>query len=100
MANEPGGWACAAMAASLACAFVVYYSLIAWFAHRERMAKIQLGIDPDRRGGEVNLPELADRLLALEREVERLRAPERSPPLGGDKPPVSIEITKSPLFPK
>lgn len=42
-------WAPAAAIASIALACTIYYSLKAWFAHRERMAKIQKGIDPDER---------------------------------------------------
>lgn len=31
---------------SFACAF--YYTAAAWFEHRERMAKLEHGIDPDK----------------------------------------------------
>jgi len=41
-------WAGSAAIASIAFACVVYYTATAWFAHRERMAKIEKGIDPDR----------------------------------------------------
>jgi hypothetical protein len=40
-------WSAAAALASIALAFTIYYTSKAWFAHRERMAKIQKGIDPD-----------------------------------------------------
>lgn len=40
---------CALMAAVsvIAVGCTVYYTAAAWFAHRERMAKIQHGLDPD-----------------------------------------------------
>lgn len=41
-------WAGAATVASIAFACVIYYTVTAWFTHRERMAKIQKGIDPDK----------------------------------------------------
>jgi hypothetical protein len=41
-------WAAAAAIGSIALACAIYYTVTAWFAHRERMAKIQHGIDPDR----------------------------------------------------
>jgi hypothetical protein len=40
-------WPVAAMVASVALATAAYYISTAWFAHRERMAKLQLGLDPD-----------------------------------------------------
>ena len=40
-------WAGAATVASIAFACAIYYTAAAWFEHRERMAKIQQGIDPD-----------------------------------------------------
>jgi hypothetical protein len=43
----PSDWPYAFAVASIALACATYYSLKAWFAHRERMAKIQKGIDPD-----------------------------------------------------
>lgn len=43
-------WAGAAAIASIALAFAMDYTAKAWFAHRERMAKIQRGTDPDQRG--------------------------------------------------
>ena len=43
----PFDWPYAFAVASLAFAFAIYFSLKAWFAHRERMAKIEKGIDPD-----------------------------------------------------
>lgn len=33
---------------SIAFAFAIYYTASAWFAHRERMAKIERGMDPYR----------------------------------------------------
>jgi hypothetical protein len=42
-------WAGAAAVASIALACAIYYTATAWFEHRERMAKIQQGIDPDPR---------------------------------------------------
>jgi hypothetical protein len=33
--------------ASIAIALAIYHTAQAWFTHRERMAKIQRGIDPD-----------------------------------------------------
>ena len=55
-------WAPALALGSIAFAFAVYYTAMAWFTHRERMAKIQRGIDPDQTGGGSNLQELADRV--------------------------------------
>jgi hypothetical protein len=43
MANE--AWAVSAAVASIAFACAIYYTAIAWFAHREQMAKIQQGIE-------------------------------------------------------
>lgn len=40
-------WAFTAMIASVVFAFAIYHTVTAWFAHRERMAKIEKGIDPD-----------------------------------------------------
>lgn len=40
-------WAGAIAIASIAFAFAIYHTATAWFSHRERMAKIQQGIDPD-----------------------------------------------------
>jgi hypothetical protein len=42
-------WAGAAAVASIALACAIYYTSTAWFEHRERMAKIQQGIDPDKQ---------------------------------------------------
>jgi hypothetical protein len=39
-------WAGAFAFASLCFACAIYYTATAWFAHRERMAKIEKGIDP------------------------------------------------------
>ena len=41
-------WAGTVAIASVAFALAIYYTATAWFAHRERMAKIKNGIDPDR----------------------------------------------------
>jgi hypothetical protein len=41
-------WSSAICVASIATACVIYYTTTAWFKHRERMAKIEKGIDPDR----------------------------------------------------
>ena len=41
-------WATAVAIASVAFACAIYYTATAWFAHRERMAKMEHGIDPDR----------------------------------------------------
>jgi hypothetical protein len=43
-------WPVAAAVAAIAFSCAIYYTAAAWFAHRERMAKIQHGIDPDGRG--------------------------------------------------
>ena len=40
-------WAPAAVCISISLACAVYYTAKALFRHRERMAKIQKGIDPD-----------------------------------------------------
>lgn len=45
MAHE--AWASAAAIAAIAFAISIYYTADAWFTHRERMAKIEKGIDPD-----------------------------------------------------
>ena len=41
-------WAGVVVVASVALGFTIYHTAAAWFAHRERMAKIEKGIDPDR----------------------------------------------------
>jgi hypothetical protein len=46
MASE--AWAGTAAVASIAFAIAIYYTAEAWFTHRERMAKIEKGIDPDQ----------------------------------------------------
>ncbi len=43
-----GDWALAATIASIAVSCAVYYTAQGWFAHRERMAKIEQGKDPDQ----------------------------------------------------
>jgi hypothetical protein len=40
-------WPAAIAVASIAFACAIYYTVSAWFTHRERMAKIQQGINPD-----------------------------------------------------
>lgn len=45
-------WAGAAVVASMAFALAFYHTATAWFTHRERMAKIQQGIDPDKSSGQ------------------------------------------------
>jgi hypothetical protein len=40
-------WPTAVAIASIALALAFYHTATAWFAHRERMAKIQQGLDPD-----------------------------------------------------
>jgi hypothetical protein len=40
-------WATAGFIA-MVFAIAVYYTVTAWFEHRERMAKIQQGINPDK----------------------------------------------------
>ena len=45
-------WALAAMIAAGAFAFAGYETARAWFKHRERMAKIERGIDPDQAAQE------------------------------------------------
>jgi hypothetical protein len=44
---EHEAWAGTVAVASIALACAVYYTATAWFEHRERMAKIQQGIDTD-----------------------------------------------------
>ncbi len=48
---------------------------------------------------DVSPPNLADRVLALEQEVARLRAELESLDQGDEKPPPSTEFTKPPVFP-
>jgi hypothetical protein len=40
-------WPAGLAAAAIAFALAVYWTATAWFKHRERMAKIERGIDPD-----------------------------------------------------
>ena len=40
-------WSATVAIASIALGCTVYYTAQSWFAHRERMAKIERGIDPD-----------------------------------------------------
>jgi hypothetical protein len=41
-------WAGAMAISAIAFSCAIYYTAMAWFAHRERMAKIEKGIDPDK----------------------------------------------------
>jgi len=93
-------WAAAVPMAAIAFACAIYFTATAWFAHRERMAKIQQGIDPNQVRDGASQPELADRVLALEQEVARLRVPSESLSRGDGQPPLSTEFKKSPVFPK
>lgn len=43
-----GDWPAAVAASVIAFALAIYYTATAWFKHRERMAKIEQGIDPDQ----------------------------------------------------
>ncbi len=42
-------WAATAAVAVIALACAIYYTATAWFEHRERMAKIEHGKDPDAK---------------------------------------------------
>jgi ribosomal protein L7/L12 len=71
-------WATAAAIASVAFALAVYYTASAWFAHRERMAKIAQSIDPDRRDQPIPRHPLSDRVKQLAgdpaRKIEAIKA--------------------------
>ena len=41
-------WVTAVAIPSVAFALAIYYTATAWFKHRERMAKIEGGLDPDQ----------------------------------------------------
>lgn len=43
-----GDWAAAVVVASIAMGFTIYHTATAWFTHKERLAKIEKGIDPDK----------------------------------------------------
>lgn len=43
-----GDWPTAVAIALIAFACAIYYTATAWFKHRERMEKIEQGIDPDQ----------------------------------------------------
>ena len=45
-----GEWPTGLAVCAIAIAMGIYYTATAWFTHRERMAKIQMGIDPDHEG--------------------------------------------------
>jgi hypothetical protein len=48
MQHVAEAWASAVAVASIAFACAIYYTSKNWFDHRERMAKIQQGINPDK----------------------------------------------------
>ena len=58
-------WATAVAVASVAFALAVYYTATAWFKHREQMARIEHGIDPDRPNSPVPRQPLSDRVKQL-----------------------------------
>jgi hypothetical protein len=61
-ASASQAWAGAAMFAAIAFALAIYHTALAWFAHRERMAKIQNGIDPGKvDGGQGSSTEFRER---------------------------------------
>jgi hypothetical protein len=65
--------------------FLVYSFIYQpWIGHRERMAKIQKG----------SQPELADRMLKLEQEVARLRSIVDPLFQQDERPPLSTDIKK------
>jgi hypothetical protein len=66
--------------ASLAFACAIYFTAKAWFEHRERMAKIAQGIDPDR-------------LIQLDRPIQRQPLSDRVKQLASD-PTRKIEAIK------
>lgn len=61
-------WAGAVAIASIAFAIAIYHTVTAWLAHRERMAKIERGIDPDQP---IPRPPLSDRVKELARDPAR-----------------------------
>jgi hypothetical protein len=60
-----GDLAAAFAISSIAFALAIYYTATAWFKHRERMAKIERGIDPDRL---LATQPLSDRVKELARD--------------------------------
>ena len=62
MNDALSAWAAAAAVSAVAAAVAVYHTANAWFEHRERMAKIELGLDPDRP---INKRPLSDRVKQL-----------------------------------
>jgi hypothetical protein len=48
MDHAAEAYSSAAIIASIAFACAIYYATKNWFEHRERMAKIQQGINPDK----------------------------------------------------
>jgi ribosomal protein L7/L12 len=71
-------WATAVAIASVAFAFTIYYVAVAWFTHRERMAKIAQGIDPDRKDQPLRRQPLSERVKQLAgdpaRKIEAVKA--------------------------
>ena len=74
----------AIVAAPVGIILVYSFMFQPWIAHRERMAKLQKG----------SQPELADRMLKLEQEVVRLRTIVDPLFQQGEKPPLSTDIKK------
>jgi hypothetical protein len=64
-------WATAVAVASVAFALAIYYTATAWFKHRERMAKIEHGIDPDRLDRSIPRQPLSDRVKQLASDPSR-----------------------------
>jgi ribosomal protein L7/L12 len=60
-----GDWPVAAAVTAIAFALALYYTATAWFKHRERMAMIEQGIDPDRP---LTTRPLSDRVKDLARD--------------------------------
>jgi hypothetical protein len=64
-------WATAVAIASVAFALTIYYTATAWFKHRERMAKIEHGMDPDRPDPPIPTQPLSDRVKQLASDPSR-----------------------------
>jgi hypothetical protein len=94
-------WAVAIAVASIAFAFAIYYTATAWFEHRERMAQIEMGVDPSQlkkplkqsatSSVESDIVPLLDLGLSVQ-DIERLL--KQTP--GAD--PVSVESDIVPLI--
>jgi hypothetical protein len=71
-------WSAAAFFVSIAFALAIYYTATAWFKHRERMAKIEHGMDPDRPDQPIPTRPLSDRVKELAgdpaRKIEAIKA--------------------------